>query len=283
MKKIRSEFYGQHGGGAALPLAQCANPCTHRRAFVMLGGKITTGMIGGNMTDLLTAAELAELQTLDTPTICNALEVVAPERRGYGYTTDPLVCGFPDLPPIVGYARTATVRSLRPSAHSDIAARDLRVAYYEHVSKGSEPKISVIQDMDGTRAGYGAFWGEVNSNIHKALGCLGVITDGCIRDLTAIPDGFQMLAGSIKPSHAYVHVVDFAQQVNVAGMTVGNGDLIHADRHGAVVIPHAVARKVMQAAKQIGDAEGKILDVCRDKNFSFEKLRAVLTAPKDIH
>lgn len=231
----------------------------------------------------LTSDELAALRELDTPTVCNALEVVAPERRGYGYTTDPLVCGFPDLPPIVGYARTATVRSMRPSAHSDMDARDLRVSYYEHVSKGTEPKISVIQDMDGTRAGYGAFWGEVNSNIHKALGCLGVITDGCIRDLTAIPEGFQMLAGSIKPSHAYVHIVDYGKQVNVAGMAVSNGDLIHADRHGAVVIPHAVARKVVEAARQVGDKEKIILDVCKGSDFSFAKLKAAMIGPQDVH
>ncbi len=232
---------------------------------------------------LLTADELAALRALDTPTVCNALEVVAPERRGYGYTTDPLVCAFPELPPMVGYARTATIRSIRPSGQSDIESRDRRIGYYEYVSKGSEPKITVIQDIDGTRAGYGAFWGEVNSNIHKALGCLGVVTDGCIRDLTAIPEGFQMLAGSIKPSHAYVHIVDFGCQVNVAGMTVSHADLIHADRHGAVVIPAAVARKVVQAAHEIAEKEARILKACRDPDFSFDKLKAAIVGPQDIH
>src|SRR5690606_14833073 len=208
------------------------------------------------MTDApLTEAELAPLRALDTPTICNALEVVAPERRGYGYTVNPLYCAFPNLPPIVGYARTATIRAMRPSGLSDIAARDVRIGYYEYASKDSVPKITVIQDLDGAQAGYGAFWGEVNSNIHKALGSLGVVTDGCIRDLDAIPEGFQMLAGSIKPSHAYVHIVDFGAQVNVAGMTVAHDDLIHADRHGAVVIPANVARKVAEAAAQIAAKE----------------------------
>ena len=236
------------------------------------------------MTDApLTAEELAALRALDTPTVCNALELVAPERRGYGYTTDPLVCAFPDLPPMVGYARTATIRSMRPSGQSDIESRDRRIGYYEYVSKGGTPKISIIQDVDGTRAGYGAFWGEVNSNIHKALGCLGVITDGCVRDLTAIPEGFQMLAGSIKPSHAYVHIVDFGCQVNVGGMAVSHDDLVHADRHGAVVIPHLVARRVVDAARQIGEKEGRILEVCRSPDFSFEKLKAVMIGPQDVH
>lgn len=236
------------------------------------------------MTDApLNEAELAALRALDTPTICNALEIVAPERRGYGYTVDPLVCPFPHLPPIVGYARTATMRSMRPSGLGDIPARDVRIGYYEYASKGSVPKITVIQDLDGQRAGYGAFWGEVNSNIHKALGSLGVVTDGCIRDLDAIPEGFQMIAGSIKPSHAYVHIVEYGCQVNVAGMTVMHDDLIHADRHGAVVIPKAVARKVAEAAAQIAAKEKVILDVCQGPDFSFEKLKAAMIGPQDVH
>jgi regulator of RNase E activity RraA len=85
--------------------------------------------------------------------------------------------------------------------------------------------------------GHGAFWGEVQSNVHKALGCLGVVTSGSVRDIPMIAPGFQMLAGSIVPSHAYVHVVDFGIDVNVHGMAVKSGDLVHADRHGAVVVP----------------------------------------------
>ncbi len=236
------------------------------------------------MTDApLTEAELAPLRALDTPTICNALEVVAPERRGYGYTVNPLYCAFPNLPPIVGYARTATIRAMRPSGLSDIAARDVRIGYYEYASKDSVPKITVIQDLDGAQAGYGAFWGEVNSNIHKALGSLGVVTDGCIRDLDAIPEGFQMIAGSVKPSHAFVHIVDFGIQVNVAGMVVAHDDLIHADRHGAVVIPKAVARKVADAPAQIAAKEKIVLDVCKSPDFSFEKLKAAMLGPQDVH
>jgi hypothetical protein len=95
----------------------------------------------------------------------------------------------------------------------------------------------VIQDLDGPLVGFGAFWGEVQTTIHKGLGCLGVVTDGCVRDITMMAPGFQVLAGSITPSHAWVHLVDIGGAVNVGGMMVSDGDLIHADRHGAVVIP----------------------------------------------
>ncbi len=95
----------------------------------------------------------------------------------------------------------------------------------------------VMHDLDGEHAGFGAFWGEVQSNVHKALGALGVVTDGSIRDIPMIAPGFQMLAAAIVPSHAYVHAVDFGIDVEVAGMAVKSGDLIHADRHGAIVVP----------------------------------------------
>ena len=125
----------------------------------------------------LPASVLEALGRYDTPTICNAMELVAPERRLIGFTTKPLVCPFPDLPPIVGYARTVAIRSvLKSSLAPDEQARR-RIAYYEYVGTGHGPRISVIQDIDGADVGYGAFWGEVQSNVHKALGCLGVVTD----------------------------------------------------------------------------------------------------------
>ena len=121
--------------------------------------------------------------------------MVAPERRLIGYTTKPLVCPFPDLPPMVGYARTVTIRSvLKSNLPADEQARR-RIAYYEYVGTGFGPRITVIQDIDGADVGYGAFWGEVQSNVHKALGCLGVITDGSIRDIPQWAPGFQALAG----------------------------------------------------------------------------------------
>src|SRR5690606_26950285 len=141
----------------------------------------------------------------DTPTICNALEIVAPARRLTGFTVKPLVCPFPDLPPIVGYARTATIRATAASPLTAAAQKEQRMAYYSYVGRGEGPRSVVIQDLDGAEAGFGAFWGEVNSAIHKALGALGVVTDGSIRDIPQWAEGFQALAGSVGPPHAHVH------------------------------------------------------------------------------
>src|SRR5207342_174696 len=138
-----------------------------------------------------------------------------------------------------------------------------RIAYYEYVGTGFGPRITVIQDIDGADVGYGAFWGEVQSNVHKALGCLGVVTNGSIRDIPAIAPDFQMLAGSIVPSHAYVHVVDFGIDVTVHGMAVKSSDLIHADRHGAIVVPTEKIAAMRAALDGLSAREAKIIAAAR--------------------
>jgi regulator of RNase E activity RraA len=237
----------------------------------------------GEMTVLSLTPELrAELQSLDTPTVCNALEALAPARRGYGYTTKPLFCARPGLPPLVGLARTASIRSAHPSDLKGNAARELSDAYYAYIDEGPKPCVAVIHDMDQSR-GYGAFWGEVNSAIHKGLGCEGVITDGAVRDLPDVAEGFQMLAGRVVPSHAFVHLVEFGRPIDVAGMRVGDGDLIHADQHGAVVIPHDVAAAVKEAARLLQARERVIIQAARQPGFNLARLRAAQGEAAQIH
>jgi regulator of RNase E activity RraA len=233
------------------------------------------------MTEL-TASLVAELQTLDTPTVCNALELLSPQRRGFGYTVEPLVCIMPELKPLVGIARTAAIRSAHPSDLSADETIALSDAYYRYVDDGPKPAVAVVQDIDEHR-GYGSFWGEVNSAIHAGLGCVGLVTDGGVRDLPDIAPGFQMLAGRVIPSHAFVHVVHFARPVTVAGMRVHDGDLIHADRHGAVVIPSDVAGQVREAANHVIRTEKVILDAARQPGFTADKLRAARDRQADIH
>ena len=232
---------------------------------------------------MLDAKLLETLATFDTPTICNALEIVAPERRATGFTVRPLVCPFPDLPPIVGYAKTATIRSTHVHELTGKPARDQRVAYYEYMASAPTPSICVIQDLDGADVGFGAFWGEVQSTVHKALGLKGVVTDGCIRDIPQWAPGFQALAGSIAPSHAHVHLAGFGQQVRIHGMLVRSGDLVHADQHGAVVIPEAVAAKIPAACDLLARKEAVILNLARKPGFTVAKLREALQKQDDIH
>jgi len=239
--------------------------------------------VTNHATEPLPPAVLEALAKYDTPTICNALEVVAPYRRLVGFTTRPLVCPFPDLPPMVGYARTATIRATAPSGLPAAEQQAQRLAYYQYVGTGAGPRISVIQDIDGREAGFGAFWGEVNSAVHKALGCLGVVTDGSIRDIPQWAPGFQALAGSIGPSHAWVYAESFGREVRVAGMTVRSDDLIHADSHGAIVIPIDIATKLPDAAELCGRRETPILEIARSPDFSLEKLKAALKRSAEIH
>jgi regulator of RNase E activity RraA len=225
---------------------------------------------------------IKELQSMDTPTVCNALELLIPKRRGYGYTTSHLHCTRPQLPPIVGFARTASIRAAHPSDLSGAAARDLSDAYYAYIDQGPKPSVVVMQDLDGN-GGYGSFWGEVNSNVHKGFGSVGLVTDGGVRDLPDIAADFQMLAASVLPSHAYIHVVDYARPVDVAGMRVRDGDLIHADQHGAVVIPHDVATQVKAAAEQIGRRERVLIEASQQPGFNIEKFRKAQGDAAEIH
>ncbi len=216
----------------------------------------------------------------DTPTICNALELIDSRFRLHGFTTEQMICADPSLEPIVGYARTATIRALSPVDPKK--KRETGMAYYEYVSSGPGPNISVIQDLD-PRPGLGANWGEVNTNIHKALGVLGVITNGAIRDMDVLAPGFQLLAGKIVPSHAYVRIEDSGMEVNIFGMTVRHNDLIHADRHGAVVIPAECAEELPGKIDLMIRREKVILDACKDPGFNLEMLKQATSDSADIH
>ena len=227
-------------------------------------------------------ADLAALARWDTPTICNALEIVVPERRATGFTTEHLHCLDPSLPPMVGYARTVTYRSVTPSDLDPAALRSRRAAYYEYVASPPGPTIAVVQDLDPV-PGFGALWGEVNTAVHKGLGCLGAVTNGSVRDLPDCAPGFQILAGKVGPSHAHGHVVDFGGQVNVFGMAVRHGDVIHADRHGAVVIPAAAVARIPAAVELIARREAVILEAARAPGFGIEALKKAMADSADIH
>ncbi len=235
------------------------------------------------MSVLPELADLEALRAFDTPTICNALDVVAPERRAFGFNRRPLVAPFPNARPVVAFARTATIRSREADARSPQEGGKRTIAYYEHIAAGPRPSIAVIQDLDGPDTGLGAFWGEVNSNIHKGLGCAGVITDGAVRDLDLWATDFFVLAGSIMPSHVHVHVVDVGTVVSVAGMIVSPNDVIHADRHGAVVVPAEVVKLVPAAADLIARREKVLIDASRSPGFSIDRLRQAFAEIAEIH
>jgi regulator of RNase E activity RraA len=223
----------------------------------------------------ITEDQFAFLRSIDTPTVCNLIEVVAPERRGHGYTVKHLHCPFPDLPPMVGFAKTVTIRAKDAVPLGQAGYMQKRLDYLDYVASAPRPSIVVIEDLDDP-VGYGAFWGEVQSNVHKALGCLGTITNGSVRDIPMIAEGFRMLAGSIVPSHAYVHVVDFACDVTVHGMAVKNGDFIHADRHGAVTVPPDKIADMEKALDGLAKREARIIEAARAPGVTVESIKAAM-------
>ena len=235
------------------------------------------------MPSLPDAADLEALRAYDTPTICNALEVVAPARRAIGFTRRPLVAAFPQLKPVVALARTAIIRSREPHPRGRDEAKEVRLGYYAHIAAEPLPSIAVIQDIDAPDTGFGAFWGEVQSHVHKGLGCAGVITDGSVRDLDAMAPDFLVLAGSVMPSHAHVHLVDYGGTVSVAGMVVSPNDVIHADRHGAVVVPAEVVKQIPAAVTLLARREKVIIEASKAPGFSVARLRQALDEAEDIH
>jgi regulator of RNase E activity RraA len=227
------------------------------------------------MSAALSKEEFEFLRSIDTPTVCNLIEIVAPARRGAGYTVRHLHCPFPDLPPMVGFARTVTIRAKDAFGMGDASYIQRRLDYLDYVAAEPRPSVMVIEDLD-EEPGYGAFWGEVQSNVHQALGCLGTVTNGSVRDIPMIPPGFQMLAGSIGPSHAYVHMVEYGVEVNVHGMTARSNDLIHADRHGAAVVPADKIAAMKTALVGLADREAKIIKAARAPDMTVEKLKAAI-------
>jgi regulator of RNase E activity RraA len=148
----------------------------------------------------------------------------------------------------------------------DVEGMDQKL--WKHVLSIPEPRVVVVQDIDDPPC-IGSLWGEVNGTIHKALGCAGTITNGGVRDLDEVRDmGFHFFASCVIPSHAYVHVVDVGKAVSIGGLTIHPGDLIHADQHGVITIPHEIARDVAARAREVEDKERKIIEFFRSPDFS---------------
>ena len=213
---------------------------------------------------------LALLRRVDTPTVCNAIEVVEGKRGFDRFTRGTMLCSAPEAGAILGYARTARIAAAAPPTEPADVVRTRRMAYYQHMATGPRPAIAVVEDMDG-EAAIGAFWGEINTTVHKGFGLAGALTNGVMRDLGDLPDGFPVIAGSIGPSHGFVHVREIATQVTIFGLSIADGDLIHADRHGAVVIPAGYEAALGAAIAKLLDTEKIVLSAARSEGFDFAR------------
>jgi 4-hydroxy-4-methyl-2-oxoglutarate aldolase len=222
--------------------------------------------------------QLDELRRYNTPTISNAIEIFNVRPRHQGFLPHQVRCLLPDLGPIVGFAVTSQTAASPPTGP---AGPDLTADYLRYVASTPGPKIAVGQDLDNP-PGLGAQFGEVNATIHKTLGCVGHITDGCPRDLDEVHAlGFPLFGLNPCVSHAYVRLVSFAAPVRLAGVEVRPGDLIHADKHGVCIIPRAIAHRLAEACREVERMERPLLEICRGDGFDLEeyiRLRREMTA-----
>lgn len=227
-------------------------------------------------TRQLEAAQLEQLRGLDSCSVANAIETFDVRLRNQGFTDSSVRCMFPDLPRMAGYAATARVRTSAPpmEGHSYF----YRLDWVEQVLSIPAPRILILEDMDAL-PGLGSFVGDVHANILQALGCIGVVTNGAVRNLPAARAlSFQMFAGNVSVSHAFAHIFDFGTPVEVGHMEVQPGDLIHGDLHGVQTVPFEIADRIPGVAREMSEQEDRIVKLCRSTDFSIAKLRAEVGA-----
>ncbi len=223
--------------------------------------------------ELIDSELLALLRSVDTPTVCNAIEVAQGKRGFSQFTRGTMICSAPQSGPLVGFAKTAKIAALSPPNEDKEIIKNRRMEYYRYMSEVSGPSIAVIEDVDFPDC-IGAYWGEINTKIHKRFGLSGVLTNGVVRDLGDLAEDFPVVAGSIGPSHGFVHVREIDTPVSVFGITVSPGDLVHADRHGAVVIPNEVIPILKDAVHKLFASERLILDPAEKTGFSFDDFKS---------
>jgi regulator of RNase E activity RraA len=219
----------------------------------------------------LSKPELNALRKITTPTIANALELFNIRPRNEGFMTPDIRCIYPDMGVMVGYAVTCTIRADQPAPRGREVPRP---DWWDYILQIPEPRVVVVQDLD--RQPIGSMWGEVNGSVHKALGCIGTVTDGGVRDLDEmLAMGFHCFASCILVSHAYVHIADFGSPVKVGGVTVKPGDIMHGDQHGVISIPVEIGAQVPDAVAKVEARERPIIEACRAPDFSVDTLKAV--------
>jgi 4-hydroxy-4-methyl-2-oxoglutarate aldolase len=222
----------------------------------------------------LTPDQLLALQQLSTCVVADAIETFDMRLRNEGFADGSIRCCFEDLPPIVGYAATARIRTAKPPMVGP--GYKERIEWWTSVHRSTPPHIVVLEDVDSP-PGLGALIGGVGASILRALGAIGVITNGAVRDLPRLREaGFQCLAGSVVPSHAFAHVFEYNVPVRVGGLRIAPGDLLHADRHGVVQIPIEIARDIPAVAETLHARNAALVALCRSPRFSVERLREQL-------
>jgi 4-hydroxy-4-methyl-2-oxoglutarate aldolase len=210
------------------------------------------------------------LRSFNTCVISEAIEAFGVRLRNEGFATAGFRCLFKSLPPMVGYAATCKVRSADPPIVGSRYTE--RTDWWRHITSISAPRVVVIQDID-KHPGTGAFLGKVHANILVSLGCVGAVTNGAARELPGIQAaGFQVFAGRLAISRAYVHIVEYGGPVEVGSLTIKPGDLIHGDRHGILTVPPGIVDQLPAVARQIMEKENHVIELSKKRGVSVDEL-----------
>ena len=234
----------------------------------------------GNHGHALTPQVLEAIRQFDTCNISNAIEKFGVRLRNEGYTRPGLQCVTGGFPRLLGYAATARIRSSDPPLTGNSYLD--RTDWWVGIQSLPAPRIAVIQDLHA-ESGLGSVVGEVHAAVLKALQCQGVITNGTVRDIPAVASmQFPMFARAPAVSHAYSHIVDYGEPVRIFGLEIRPGDLLFADCHGVISIPHEIAARLPEVAARTRVQERRIIDVCQSPEFSAEKLlEAIRTTDRE--
>jgi 4-hydroxy-4-methyl-2-oxoglutarate aldolase len=226
----------------------------------------------------ITSGQLEELRSLSTPVVASAIEFFRLRLPNTGFCNSTIRCIFKHRSPVAGYAVTARIKASSPPMEGQGYSYE-RTDWWNHILSIPAPRVVVIEDLD-CPPGLGAFIGDVYSNILLALGCVGLVTNGAVRDLDEVrPTGFQMFAGNVAVSHVYAHILDFGGPVTVGGLAIQPGDLIHGDPNGVHTIPLEIAEQVPSVAQRIHQRRQRLIKECRSANFSVEELRRAIEVP----
>jgi 4-hydroxy-4-methyl-2-oxoglutarate aldolase len=231
------------------------------------------------MKTQLTTVQLGQLREITTCVVASAIETFRVRLPNTGFADSSIRCIFGEHPPVAGYAATARIRTSSPpmAGHGYSYGR---TDWWNHILSIPAPRIVVIEDLDQP-SGLGAFIGEVNANILLTLGCVGLVTNGGVRDLDQVrPSGFQMFAGDVSVSHAYAHILDFGSSAKVGGLIIRPGDLVHGDRNGVQTIPLEIASQVLGMAQKIVRRRRRLVGLCRSADFSLDLIRNAIEEPE---
>ena len=218
----------------------------------------------------MTNGNLAKLLRFDTCILANAVERFNVRPRNEGFISGEAVCRFPKLAPVAGYAVTGRIHTYMPpvSGHCYYDHAD----WWQYLVTIPPPRFVVVRD-DDERPGFGAFFGEIHARLCRQLDCVAFLTNGAVRDLDSVERlGFQLFSGSVSVSHAYAHIVDFGEPVEIGGLKIHPGDLLHGDQHGVLSVPREIAGELPAKAARIQAEEAELFEVAERENLSIDDL-----------